>query len=142
MRQTMGEEGLALVGIDLHKDPALIEAAYNDAAGVTAEFTLNLLRRLNREIGSDFALDGFTHQARYSVERLRIETDLVSLRPQQVHVGGRTFDFAAGDALRVEYSHKYTDASFAALVAEAGLRVTGRWDAASPAFGLRLLQRV
>ncbi len=142
MRQTMGEEGLALVGIDLHKDPALIEAAYNDAAGVTAEFTLNLLRRLNREIGSDFALDGFTHQARYSVERLRIETDLVSLRPQQVHVGGRTFDFAAGEALRVEYSHKYTDASFAALVAEAGLRVTGRWDAASPAFGLRLLQRV
>lgn len=142
MRQTMGEGGLALVGIDLHKSPALIEAAYNDAAGVTAEFTLNLLRRLNREIGSDFALEGFAHQARYSVERLRIETDLVSLRPQQVHVDGRTFDFAAGEALRVEYSHKYTDASFAALAAEAGLRVIDRWDAASPAFGLRLLQRV
>ncbi|WP_282296662.1 L-histidine N(alpha)-methyltransferase [Stenotrophomonas sp. PS02289] len=141
MRQTMGEDGLALIGIDLHKDPALIEAAYNDAAGVTAEFTLNLLRRLNREIGSDFALDGFVHQARYSVERLRIETDLVSLREQQVHVGGRVFDFAAGEALRVEYSHKYTDASFAALAAEAGLRVTHCWDATAPAFGLRLLQR-
>ncbi|WP_198284211.1 L-histidine N(alpha)-methyltransferase, partial [Bacillus cereus] len=75
--QTMGRDGLALVGIDLHKDPAMIEAAYNDAQGVTAAFTLNLLARLNREIGSDFDLDGFRHRARYSVARLRIETDLV-----------------------------------------------------------------
>ena len=65
MRQTMGPEGMALIGIDLHKDAALIEAAYNDAAGVTADFTLNLLRRLNRDIGSDFDLDGFRHRARY-----------------------------------------------------------------------------
>ncbi len=142
MRQTMGEGGVALIGIDLHKDPALIEAAYNDAAGVTAEFTLNLLRRLNREIGSDFDLEGFAHRARYSAERLRIETDLVSLRDQHVHVGGRSFDFAAGEAMRVEYSHKYTEASFAALAAEAGLQVTHRWDAQAPAFGLRLLQRM
>ncbi|KUJ03658.1 dimethylhistidine N-methyltransferase, partial [Stenotrophomonas maltophilia] len=78
MRQTMGRDGLALVGIDLHKDPALIEAAYNDAQGVTAAFTLNLLARLNREVGSDFDLQGFRHRARYSVARLRIETDLVS----------------------------------------------------------------
>lgn len=66
MRQTMGRDGLALVGIDLHKDPALIEAAYNDVQGITAAFTLNLLARLNREIGSDFDLDGFRHRARYS----------------------------------------------------------------------------
>ena len=141
MRQTMGANGLALIGIDLHKDPALIEAAYNDAAGVTAAFTLNLLRRLNREIGSDFDLDGFEHRARYSVERLRIETELVSRRAQRVHVDGRSFDFAEGEAMTVEYSHKYTDATFAALAAEAGLRVCMRWDAADPAFGLRLLQR-
>jgi len=141
MRQTMGANGLALIGIDLHKDPALIEAAYNDAAGVTAAFTLNLLQRLNREIGSDFDLEGFAHRARYSVPRLRIETELVSRRAQRVHVAGRAFDFAEGEAMTVEYSHKYTDESFASLVAEAGLRVRTCWDAASPAFGLRLLQR-
>ncbi len=141
MRETMGEDGQALIGIDLHKDPALIEAAYNDAAGVTAAFTLNLLQRLNREIGSDFDLDGFVHRAVYSEERLRIETDLVSLTAQTVHVAGQRFDFAAGEAMRVEYSHKYTDATFAALAAEAGLRVIARWDADDPAFGLRLLQR-
>lgn len=140
MRQTMGRDGMALIGIDLHKDPALIEAAYNDAAGVTAEFTLNLLRRLNREIGSDFDLDGFQHRARYSVARLRIETELVSTRAQRVHVAGHPFDFAEGEAMTVEYSHKYTDVSFASLVAEAGLRVTAQWNAAAPAFGLRLLQ--
>ncbi|WP_422509177.1 L-histidine N(alpha)-methyltransferase [Stenotrophomonas sp. GZD-301] len=140
MRQTMGTDGLALIGIDLHKDPVLIESAYNDAAGVTADFTLNLLRRLNREIGSDFDLDGFRHRARYSVPRLRIETELVSTRAQTVHVDGQAFDFADGEAMTVEYSHKYTDASFAALVAEAGLRASAAWNAFEPAFGLRLLQ--
>lgn len=140
MRQTMGRDGMALIGIDLHKDPALIEAAYNDAAGITAAFTVNLLRRLNRDIGSDFDLDGFQHRARYSVPRLRIETELVSTRAQRVHVGGQAFDFAKDEAMTVEYSHKYTDASFAELVAEAGLQVTAQWNATHPAFGLRLLR--
>lgn len=140
MRQTMGDHGLALIGIDLHKDPALIEAAYNDAEGITAAFTLNLLVRLNREVGSDFDLDGFRHRARYSTERLRIETDLVSQRAQYVHLDGRTFHFEAGEAIRVEYSHKYTDDGFDALVRKAGLQVAQRWDADSPAYGLRLLR--
>ncbi|MBW8776526.1 MAG: L-histidine N(alpha)-methyltransferase [Stenotrophomonas sp.] len=140
MRQTMGRDGLALVGIDMHKDPALIEAAYNDAQGVTAAFTLNLLARLNREIGSDFDLDGFRHRARYSTARLRIETDLVSQWAQDVHLEGRTFHFAAGEPIRVEYSHKYTDDSFDALLQQAGLQVARRWDAESPAYGLRLLR--
>ncbi|HEC0141122.1 TPA: L-histidine N(alpha)-methyltransferase, partial [Escherichia coli] len=140
MRQTMGDHGLALIGIDLHKDPALIEAAYNDAEGITAAFTLNLLVRLNREVGSDFDLDGFRHRARYSTERLRIETDLVSQRAQDVHLDGRTFHFEAGEAIRVEYSHKYTDDGFGALVRQAGLQVAQRWDADSPAYGLRLLR--
>ncbi|MER2177363.1 MAG: L-histidine N(alpha)-methyltransferase, partial [Stenotrophomonas maltophilia] len=140
MRQTMGPEGMALIGIDLHKEAALIEAAYNDAAGVTADFTLNLLRRLNRDIGSDFDLDGFRHRARYSVPRLRIETELVSQRDQRVHVDGQSFDFAEGEAMTVEYSHKYTDAVFARMAADAGLQVTAHWNATDPAFGLRLLQ--
>jgi len=142
MRQTMGRDGLALVGIDLHKDPALIEAAYNDAQGVTAAFTLNLLARLNREVGSDFDLQGFRHRARYSVARLRIETDLVSQRAQDVHLDGRTFHFEADEPIRVEYSHKYTDESFEALLQPAGLQVMQRWDAEGPAYGLRLLRAI
>jgi len=143
MRQTMGQDGLALIGIDLHKDTATVEAAYNDAEGVTAAFTLNLLQRLNTQVGSDFDLGSFSHRARYSVERLRIETQLVSERDQQVLLDGRRFHFAQGDAIQVEYSHKYTEDSFQQLLDAAGLEIVGRWDAAAPepAFGLRLLRR-
>lgn len=140
MRTTMGARGQALVGIDLDKDPATLEAAYNDAAGVTAAFTLNLLARLNREIGSDFDLDGFRHRAVYARERGRIETFLVSQRAQRVCVRGERFEFAAGEAMQVEYSHKYTEAGFAALAARAGLRVVERWNDPRDWFGLRLLQ--
>ena len=140
MRTTMGPRGQALIGIDLDKDSALIEAAYNDSAGITAAFTLNLLARLNREIGSDFDLDGFRHRAVYSRERGRIETHLVSQREQDVLVDGRTFHFAAGEAIEVEYSHKYTDAGFEALAARAGLRVVERWNDPRDWFGLRMLQ--
>ncbi|MCL7714875.1 L-histidine N(alpha)-methyltransferase [Stenotrophomonas mori] len=140
MRAAMAPQGMALIGIDLDKDPATIEAAYNDAAGVTAAFTLNLLARLNREIGSDFDLSGFAHRARYARAAQRIETCLVSQRAQRVHVGGQAFDFVRGQAIRVEYSHKYDDAGFAAMASAAGLRVSGAWDAPRRMFGLRLLQ--
>lgn len=140
MRQTMGDHGRALIGIDLDKDPALIDAAYNDSAGVTARFTLNLLTRLNREIDSDFDLDQFQHRANYVRERGRIETFLVSQIDQDVHVGGRRFHFGRGEAMQVEYSHKYTDAGFAALAAEADLQVAQQWNDARDWFGLRLLQ--
>ena len=141
MHQTMGARGGALIGIDLQKSPAIIETAYNDAAGVTAAFTLNLLARLNRDIGSDFDLDGFQHRADYVADAGRIETFLDSRRAQVVSVEGRCFDFAAGEAMQVEYSHKYTDAGFAALAASAGMRVVRGWNDAKDWFGLRLLQR-
>lgn len=141
MHQTMGDRGGALLGIDLQKSPDILEAAYNDAAGVTAAFTLNLLARLNRDIGSDFDLQGFTHRAHYTVERGCIETFLVSRMQQTVRVQGRSFDFADGEAMHVEYSHKYTDAGFAAMAAEAGLKVVRGWNDPKDWFGLRLLQR-
>jgi len=141
MRETIGRDGRALVGIDLVKDPALVEAAYNDAAGVTAEFTLNLLVRLNRELAADFDLSGFAHDARYVPQRERIETRLVSLRPQRVHVAGLAFDFAEGEAIEVEYSHKYTDRGFSALAARAGLEVVDGWGGEPEGFGLRLLRQ-
>ena len=140
MRTTMGARGQALIGIDLDKDTATLEAAYNDAAGVTAQFTLNLLARLNREIGSDFELDGFRHRAVYARARARIETVLVSQRAQAVTVAGRRFHFAAGETMQVEYSHKYTDAGFDELARAAALQVVARWNAPRDWFGLRLLQ--
>lgn len=141
MRATMGDRGGALIGIDLQKDSGLLEAAYNDAAGVTVAFTLNLLTRLNRDVGSDFNVEAFEHRATYSAERGRIETFLVSRLSQTVTVESRRFDFAAGEAMQVEYSHKYTDPGFAALAARAGLKVVQRWNDPRDWFGLRLLQR-
>ena len=139
MRETMGEGGLALVGIDLVKDVADMEAAYNDAAGVTAAFTLNLLARLNRELGADFDRRRFAHVACYSRERSRIETAIVSRGPQAVRVAGHAFVLEDGEPIHVEISHKYTDAHFDALAAHAGLRVMHRWNAPADRFGLRLL---
>ncbi len=142
MHQTMGDRGGALLGVDLQKSPAIIEAAYNDAAGVTAEFTLNLLARLNRDIGSDFDLEGFEHRATYSTERGSIETFLVSRKAQTVRVQDRDFAFAKDEAMQVEYSHKYTDAGLTALAADAGLKVVRGWNDPQDWFGLRLLQRI
>src|SRR5690606_23805924 len=140
MRATMGEDGGALLGLDLEKTPAIIEAAYNDAAGITAEFTLNLLRRLNRDVGSDFDLDAFAHRARYVASQGRVVTTLESLRDQVVSVQGQRFGFAAGERMHVEQSQKYTDARIASLAAEAGLRVVDGWNDARDWFGLRLLR--
>jgi len=140
MRETMGPDGRALIGIDLQKAPGLIEAAYNDAAGVTAAFTLNLLTRLNRELGADFDLGAFRHRAVYRPEAGRIETYIDSLREQTVTLQGKRFGFAAGEAMQVEYSHKYTDEGFAALAARAGLAVSDGWNDPKDWFGLRLLQ--
>ncbi|WP_193392749.1 L-histidine N(alpha)-methyltransferase, partial [Xanthomonas vasicola] len=101
---------------------------------------LNLLARLNREIGSNFDLDGFRHHAVYARERGRIETFLISQRAQRVQVGDKDVDFAEGEAMQVEYSCKYTDARFADLAAAAGLKVTHGWNDAKDWFGLRLLR--
>lgn len=140
MRETMGDGGCALIGLDLVKDVADMEAAYNDAAGVTAAFTLNLLARINREVGADFDRRRFAHRAAWCAARSRIETSIVSRAPQVVHVAGHAFAFEAGEPIHVEISHKYTDAYFDALAARAGLRVVHRWNAPADRFGLRLLE--
>ncbi len=142
MRKTLGAHGSALVGIDLQKSTDILEAAYNDAAGVTADFTLNLLVRLNRDVGSNFNLEAFRHRAIYVPEAGRIETFLDSQCEQTVTVAGKHFHFAAGEAMQVEYSHKYTDAGFAALAGQAGLKVVRQWNDGRNWFGLRLLQPV
>lgn len=141
MRAEMGENGGILLGADLKKDPALLEAAYNDAAGVTAQFTLNMLSRLNRELGSDFDLDGFRHRAHYNALAGRIETSLVSQRVQKVRVGRTQISFAQDEAIRVEISCKYSLEDIAALAAKAGLEVLRVWLDPQQMFSVQYLVR-
>lgn len=139
MREEAGAGGAALVGVDLVKDPAVIEAAYNDAAGVTAAFTLNMLVRFNRELGTDFNLDAFKHVARYNPMAERIETSLLSTRAQEVHLDGKRFHFDENEAMHVEFSCKYSPASFARLATRAGLRVEKVWTDPEQLFSLQCL---
>lgn len=122
LRRLAGElrGGGLLVGVDLVKDPALLHAAYNDAAGVTAAFNRNLLLRANRELAADFDPDGFAHYAFYHPQGQRIEMHLVSLVDQQVRIGGEVVRFAAGESIHTEDSQKYTVSGFCALAEEAG----------------------
>lgn len=141
MHATIGPYGAALVGIDLKKEAATIEAAYNDAAGVTAEFTLNLLHRMNRELDADFDLTRFRHRAVYNALAGRIETHIVSRADQQVCVNGRDVHFADGEAILVEYSCKYSQAGFEHMASRAGLRVARIWTDPQRMFAVELLER-
>ncbi|MEO7324850.1 MAG: L-histidine N(alpha)-methyltransferase [Dokdonella sp.] len=136
MRTQIGMRGGALVGIDLKKDATIIEAAYNDRAGVTAAFTLNLLERLNRELGADFDLGQFRHRATYNALAGRIETHIVSLAAQDVHVAGETFHFDRLEAMLVEYSCKYSLDDFSRLAQKAQLRVERHWTDAQQQFAV------
>ena len=116
-----------LIGVDLKKDERLLLAAYNDSKGVTAAFNLNLLARINRELGGDFDLDGFAHRAFYDAGKGRIEMHLVSRRRQTVTVCDAPFGFAEGESIHTENSHKFTVAGFHALAARAGWRQPTTW---------------
>jgi dimethylhistidine N-methyltransferase len=118
-----------LVGIDLRKDRAILEPAYNDARGVTAEFNLNLLARINRELEANFDLDAFRHRAVYNEEAGRVEMYLVSTRPQRVRIAGIDLDveFAAEEAIHTENSYKYSSAEIDALTEAVGLRREFHW---------------
>ncbi|HEX7369452.1 MAG TPA: L-histidine N(alpha)-methyltransferase [Rhodanobacteraceae bacterium] len=131
--------GGVLIGVDLAKDKVRLEAAYNDSAGVTAEFTLNLLVRMNHELGADFDLAGFRHRARWHALAGRIETHIVSMRDQHVHIGDRAFHFGKGETMLVEYSCKYTLNVFARLAARAGLEVAKVWTDPARQFSVQWL---
>jgi dimethylhistidine N-methyltransferase len=127
MRAHAGRSGKAIVGVDLKKDVATLLAAYDDAAGVTAAFNLNLLARINRELGADFDLAAFAHRARWNPATEAVEMHLVSLRAQEVSVDRRRFRFADGESIHTEDSRKYDLDGFAALARAAGWRVAERW---------------
>jgi L-histidine Nalpha-methyltransferase len=142
MRETVGPGGGLLVGVDLVKDPAVLERAYNDAAGVTAAFNLNVLARLNRELDATFDLDAFRHRAVWDDQHQRIEMSLVSQRAQTPCVAGIGIALAAGESIRTEYCHKYTREGFAALASVAGWKVRQVWTEPQNLYCLQFLESV
>jgi dimethylhistidine N-methyltransferase len=122
-----GFGGGLLIGIDLQKHRAILEAAYNDSRGITAEFNLNLLRRINREFSADFRLPKFRHVAVYNAEYGRIEIFLQSLCDQVVTIAGNAFRMCANELICTEHSHKYTVDGFARMAMEAGLTLRNQW---------------
>lgn len=139
MRLEASAGGALLIGVDLRKDPAVLHAAYNDSQGVTATFNLNVLRRLNRELGANFALGHFRHEAIYDESEGRIEMRLVSTRAQTVAIAGQRTEFAEGEYLITEYSHKYSVEEFIALAEGAGFAAKKTWVDAHSLFSIHYL---
>jgi L-histidine Nalpha-methyltransferase len=137
-----GTGGAVLIGVDLDKEPAPLEAAYNDAQGVTAAFNANLLRRINTELGADFDLDRFVHRAFYNEEHRRVEMHLESSIDQTVEVAGRVFRFRKGERIHTESSYKYPLAGFQDLAERAGFLVRRIWTDAALQFSVHLLTPV
>jgi dimethylhistidine N-methyltransferase len=120
LRTTLGSGAVLLVGVDLKKDSAMLEAAYDDAQGVTAAFNLNLLARINRELDGDIDLKRFRHRARYNPAQGRVEMHLECLEACTATVAGRSFAFAAGETIHTENSYKYRPEEFQEMAASAG----------------------
>jgi len=123
----LGSGAVLVVGVDLVKAPDILHRAYNDAEGVTAKFNLNLLARINRELGANFNVEAFEHRAFYNAERSRIEMHLASLKRQKVRIGGVAIEFRAGETIHTENSYKYSIESFRALAAAAGWSPIDVW---------------
>jgi dimethylhistidine N-methyltransferase len=141
MYHEAGRNGALLIGVDLQKDPHIIEMAYNDAAGVTAEFNLNMLQHLNRDYGANFDVAEFEHSANYDREKGRVVIELVSQADQTFEVADKEFDIADGERILTEYSHKYTLGGFEAMADAAGFVVEKVWTDAEQLFSVQFLTR-
>ncbi|MDE2091988.1 MAG: L-histidine N(alpha)-methyltransferase [Gammaproteobacteria bacterium] len=142
LRRLAGEDGGLLIGVDLHKDKRVLENAYNDSAGITAAFNLNLMRRINCELGSDFDLTRFHHHASYNADEGRIEMHLVSLDHQVVRIGYESVRLHSNEHIVTEYSYKHTLPGFAALALKAGLVVKRVWSDDRRWFSVQYLSSV
>ncbi len=136
----LGSGAVMLIGVDLKKDAAIIEPAYDDASGVTAQFSLNLLARANRELGGNFDPRAFRHVARYEASSGQVAIHLISLKDQTAAIGGQAFHFAAGEAVHVENSYKYALDGFRDLARTAGYRPVDFWTDAAALFSVHLLE--
>ena len=140
MRGEAKDNGALLIGVDLVKPPEILEPAYNDAAGVTADFNLNLLERLNREYDANFSLPAFQHKAIYDADNSRIEMRLVSLQKQRVRVAGESFDLNKGEYIVTEHSHKYSLDQFESMANKAGFEVQEVWTDEKKLFSVQYLK--
>jgi len=138
--QLIKPEGYLLIGVDLKKDKAILDAAYNDKAGITAQFNLNLLRRINRELDADFDLAAWQHKAFYNELAGRIEMHLVSQCEQQVSIKKNQFQFSSGETIHSENSYKYTTQEFIKLAQRAGFESVSLWVDPDQLFSIHLFR--
>ena len=138
-RDILGKGAQMVIGVDLEKDERALYDAYNDAAGVTARFNLNVLVRINRELGGNFDLSGFTHRAIYNRDRHRIEMHLISRKAQTVRILGHSFAFRAGESIHTESSYKYSLERFTALARGVGWSLRHSWTDAAGMFSVHAL---
>lgn len=141
MADKAGSDGGVLIGVDLDKNRDVLRAAYNDSKGVTAEFNLNVLKRINDELGGGFDLDKFRHEAVFNENRSCIEMHLVSTQRQAVNVCKYSFEFEENETVLTEYSHKYTVDTFGSMAIEVGLRVKNVWTDSNDMFAVMYLER-
>jgi uncharacterized SAM-dependent methyltransferase len=134
----LGDGAMLLIGMDRIKDRDRLIAAYDDAAGVTAAFNMNLLARINRELEGDLPLDGFAHRARWNDDKARIEMHLEALRPLHFHVAGQCFHMEAGETIHTESSHKYGARDERLLLRAGGWEPVEEWSDADGLFSLML----
>lgn len=142
LRRVAAPQGGVLIGVDLHKDTRTLEAAYDDSEGVTAEFELNLLTRINRELGANFDLRAWEYEARYDAELRRVEMYVRSRQEQEVRVGDLAFRFQEGERVLTEVSQKYTFGDFASLAGTSGLQVVRVWTDPLDQYSLQYLEPV
>ena len=138
-RKILGEGAQMIIGVDLEKDERTLYDAYNDSAGVTARFNLNVLERINRELGGNFDLSGFIHRSIYNRDRHRIEMHLISRKAQSVRVLGHSFSFRPGESIHTENSYKYSLDRFGALARGSGWQVTESWTDKARMFSVHAL---
>jgi dimethylhistidine N-methyltransferase len=138
--EILGKGALMILGVDLEKDEALLHAAYNDAAGVTAKFNLNLLVRMNRELGANFDVSSFAHRAIYNRTQHRIEMHLYSRKAQNVRLCGRTISFTAGESIHTENSYKYSILRLGQLAQASGWRLDTSWTDVNDMFSVHVLR--
>ncbi|MBI5265283.1 MAG: L-histidine N(alpha)-methyltransferase [Bradyrhizobium sp.] len=139
-REILGKDAQMIIGVDLEKDERVLYDAYNDSAGITARFNLNVLVRMNRELGSNFDLSAFSHRAIYNREQHRIEMHLISKKRQTVRMLGTSFSFRPGESIHTENSYKYSLERFSALARGAGWGVKKSWTDQAKMFSVHALQ--
>jgi dimethylhistidine N-methyltransferase len=142
VRHMVGDEGNLLIGVDLKKDFDLLNSAYNDAAGHTADFNLNLLHRMKNELNADLDISAFAHNAFYNEELSRMEMHLVSKVPHSIKIDGQTFNFKKGESIHTENSYKYSKVEFGNLARKAGFDIVESWCDENDLFSIHYMKSI